>query len=156
MVGLIGSGRLDLHTRQRSRIDNYLDINPPTPGMVQQVDAFKKQYVGATHRSVGPCRSYNCHGLTFAARRTSITDPNAVQMILNEDDYEQVNDDEVCAGDIAVYYVAGDAEHSGIVVERDKFGVRILSKWGGAHEVIHRVGECDYDTSDVRYYRVRK
>jgi hypothetical protein len=31
----------------------------------------------------------------------------------------------------------------------------VLSKWGPAHEVIHRVNDCPYDATQILYYRIR-
>jgi len=54
-----------------------------------------------------------------------------------------------------VYYVDGDVEHSGMVVDKgDIAGPRILSKWGFCHEVIHRIPECPYDAGRVVFYRI--
>jgi hypothetical protein len=61
---------------------------------------------------------YNCHGLTFASRRTWIDDASLVPAILAQDGYAEVPVDKVVAGDIVVYYDDdGRADHSGIVME---------------------------------------
>ncbi len=57
-------------------------------------------------------------------------------------------------GDVVVYSNSGDVEHSGIVIGKD-FVPLILSKWGPAHEVIHRVNDCPYDSQQVTYYRIK-
>ena len=63
--------------------------------------------------------------------------------MLAEDDYVQIKISELLAGDIVLYVRDGDIEHSGIVVEIVLgMGPRILSKWGGCHEVIHMIGDC--------------
>jgi hypothetical protein len=46
-------------------------------------------------------RHYNCHGLTFASRRTRIYD---VQQVLAEDAYEHIPLNEVEPGDVIVYF----------------------------------------------------
>ena len=61
---------------------------------------------------------------------------------------------DVLPGDVVVYFTGGDAEHSGIVVGLDLVPL-ILSKWGPAHEVIHRVNECPYDATEISYFRVK-
>ena len=125
--------------------------------MQLQITDYRKSYLGAIHRPVGPCETYNCHGLTFAARRTRIWQSAEITKILKDDDYEEVRRDGVLAGDIAVYYEArtGDAEHSGVVVSNELVhGPRILSKWGSAHEVVHYLGQCPFDASNVKFYRV--
>jgi len=50
-------------------------------------------------------------------------------------------------------------EHSGIVVDADPIDplrLRILSKWGSAHEVIHGVGDCPYDARNIMFYRMTR
>jgi len=106
---------LRLDTRQRNHIENSLDRSMPTPGAVQHAEALRRQYVTAKHRPTFPCSTYNCHGLTFAARRTGISDSAVVQKILTEDGYEQINDRRsLSPGDIVLYIssINNDIEHS--------------------------------------------
>jgi hypothetical protein len=78
-----------------------------------------------------------------------------IQKILRDDEYVEVQRKDALPGDVVVYYVDGDAEHSGVVVAKDELGGPvILSKWGFCHEVIHRITECPYDAQRVLYYRV--
>jgi hypothetical protein len=85
-----------------------------------------------------------------------------VQKILTEDGYEQINDRRYLSpGDIVLYISAinNDIEHSGIVVDADPIDplrLRILSKWGSAHEVIHGVGDCPYDARHITFYRMTR
>ena len=51
-------------------------------------DAVVEKYPRAKART-GPDPTYNCHGLTFASRRTAIHDPSVVDFILKEDNYVQ-------------------------------------------------------------------
>ncbi len=62
----------------------------------------------AIHRPIEPCNTYNCHGLTFAARRTWIHEPSELLKILEDDDYEEVTNG-ILPGDIAIYIHEGDA-----------------------------------------------
>jgi len=137
------------------------------PGLGVTDDAFQKWLnefetdwvpAGCRLRKPGLLR-YNCHGLTFANRRSWISELSEIPKILHDDGYTQVRDEDVLPGDIVVYYSGrGRAEHSGIVVGRDGAqGVRIpivLSKWAWACEVIHGVGQCPYASPDTRYYRL--
>ena len=150
------SDALGLQTRKLSDIVNILDRADAVPGMEIQVNDYKSKFPGADHRPVGPCGTYNCHGLTFAARRTQITEADEIAKILREDEYEQVQGSDLMPGDVAIYFVDGDAEHSGIVIEKGLLVPKILSKWGVCQEVIHWLAECPYSTQDVRYYRICK
>lgn len=163
MLGLISTrDSLRLDTRQKNHIDNSLDRSAPTPGALLQAADFQRQYATARHRPTPVCSTYNCHGLTFAARRTGISDPAVIQKILREDGYQIIADrSAVLPGDIAIYLNSSnnDLEHSGLVVEADSsglLGLRILSKWGSAHEVIHNIGNCPYDATHVIFYRLMK
>jgi hypothetical protein len=145
---------LALETRRKSAVSNRLNREAPYDGMKLAVEQHKRDYVAAVHRPVGPCNTYNCHGLTFGARRTWIHEPSEIQKILEEDDYIEVPLDKVMAGDIAVYRKEGVIEHSGIVVEKPGLLPRILSKWGNLHEAIHFPLDCPYKDMLVTYYRV--
>jgi hypothetical protein len=159
-------GPLALETRQRSTISNDLNWDPPHDGVLLQIIDLKKQHPDVMHRDVGPCGTFNCHGLTFAARRTLIHASSEIQKILVEDGYHNIVWSEVMAGDIAIYRTAvsvgGAIEHSGIVVRRDPpiGGIFpepfILSKWGVCHEAIHRATDCPYsDGCTISYYRIK-
>jgi len=78
---------------------------------------------------------YNCHGMTFASRRTRVFDPLAVQRILADDEWIEIELKDVLPGDVVIYFdEEGDANHSGIVVGTEPL---ICSKWGSAGEFIH-------------------
>lgn len=107
---------------------------------------------------------YNCHGLTFASRRTNLDDRDIIK-ILNEDYYQKVDNDEVNEGDVAIYVTNEGIIHSGIVIgilEGKGINIKkplILSKWGMMGEYIHRFDCCPppYEElyENVMYYRIR-
>jgi hypothetical protein len=95
-----------------------------------------------------PSPVFNCHGLTFASRRTKITDSNAIKTILKDDNWVEISDQEVLPGDIIIYFdQEGDVNHSGIVVRvGDQLHVPwICSKWGVGAEYLHKVGDIPTD-----------
>ena len=49
---------------------------------------------------------YNCHGMTFACRRTGIYETEDIRHILSDDGYRRLSDTEVREGDIVLYYDA--------------------------------------------------
>lgn len=105
----------------------------------------------------GATGRYNCHGLTFGARRTCIDDVASIQKILSDDGYRIVPPIDVMAGDIVVYYDDGVVSHSGIVVEVVTEGLqacRVVSKWGvvGA-EFLHWVHRSPYG-GQYQFFRV--
>lgn len=93
---------------------------------------------------------YNCMGMVFASRRTCV-DPEHLRMILNDDDYKQVNDiGQLQPGDVVVYQDdRAEISHVGLVAEvkPDLVGgqpqVTILSQWGGAGEYFHRADDVN-------------
>lgn len=149
--------QLALHTRCENQIVNEINRERVRAGDVFQVRDFKSQFRDEIHRPTGPSRKYNCHGLTFASRRTWIQEAQEIYKIISDDEYHKVQPpEEVMPGDIAVYFKDGDVEHSGIVVGIAELKVPvILSKWGACHEVVHRVYACLYDSTNVVYYRIK-
>ncbi len=143
--------QLNLHTRGENQIENEIDRRPPRAGDQLLLEKHRADFPDETHRPVGPSRQYNCHGLTFASRRTWIYNASEIQKILKEDDYKEVAEKDVLPGDIVLYTENGDIEHSGIVISLDP--LRILSKWGPSQEVIHRLRECPY-SGGVTYHRI--
>lgn len=145
---------LNLHTRCENQIENEINRRPTHPGDEILIADHRRNFPNAFHRPVGPSRKYNCHGLTFASRRTWIWKPGEIEKILKDDEYIPVEPADVLAGDIVVYIQNGEVEHSGIVMSKGPVP-KILSKWGPAHEVIHLVNDCEYNSAQITYYRIR-
>jgi len=102
--------------------------------------------------------TYNCHGLTFASRRTKITDSPAISWILDDDHYEPVARQAARPGDVIVYRRDGEPTHSGIVLENepDLFVPIIWSKWGNGPEVRHNYLDVpSVYGSDHQFYRCK-
>jgi hypothetical protein len=114
------------------------------------------------------CPVYNCHGLTFGSRRTTVSP--AVIQILEDDGFDPVPEKEARAGDIVLYRgVKGEVVHSGFVVSRKSVEIVlgsqptiipiIWSKWGKGYEMIHAAGECPYledEGNYTTYYRLQR
>lgn len=148
---------LALHTRLENPISNRLDRRAAAVGLNAAVADCVKRYPSALHRRVGPCASFNCHGLTFGSRRTWIDGSNQIDGILSDDEYSVVANKDVLPGDIAIYKQAGQIEHSGIVVQIVDGLVKqpkILSKWGNLHEVVHLPRDCPYSDMTITYHRI--
>lgn len=106
-----------------------------------------------------PDPRYNCHGLTFASRRTKIIDDAQIRQILVDDRYVAVERALVLPGDVAVYFADdGSIEHSAIVVSTPSPPLhipRVCSKWGFLGEVVHLATECPlYAIGNIQYFRV--
>lgn len=136
--------RIRLETSKGNGIDNYQGSE------ISQCErnwaaSIPKDYPRAKPRT-GMSPLYNCHGLTFASRRTTIDDPKEIQRIIAEDQWQEIpNIADVLPGDVVIYFSDdGEANHSGVVVTYDpeiKLPM-ICSKWGGAGEFIHEIDHC--------------
>lgn len=148
---------LALQTRKGGVIENWMNPTDMYAGADLRVAELKQQYPRAKHRDVGPSARYNCHGLTFAARRTGIDKPSEVQRIIKDDGYRLLSRaEEPKTGDIAIYREDGDIVHSGIVVGSTDQVPWVLGKWGVCHEVVHPVLDCPYKAAGVEFYRLMK
>ena len=163
-MGIIGAGSvsyspgLALETAKRSPIPNgeggELDE--------QEVRTFHGMWQHFTNVATlrhGPTQRYNCHGATFASRRTGIWDDALIFRILSEDDYKEVPTDDVRPGDTIVYFNDINAPvHSGLVIQRPTQATfyipLVCSKWGRYGEYVHEGDKSPYGFN-VRYYRVR-
>jgi hypothetical protein len=148
-------------TRRGTAVDNAQSFE--VTHQDQQENAWHQGRFPRAIFRTGVSPVYNCHGLTFASRRTRIAEAQSIRTILTEDDYEEVPRANIQVGDVIVYLSAdddGDIEHSGIVVEvlrPEGFNVpapRVWSKWGGAAEVVHMYDHCPYSPTNIRFYRV--
>lgn len=162
MATLIGSSKsLALASTEGNNIDNEQSWEVISQDDVRN-DELLRRY-GNHPQFKRRCRHlspiYNCHGMTFASRRTAIIDNSTIEQILNEDKYTQIPTEQVLPGDVILYvHEDGDIEHSGIVVEpptQQNLNIPlVLSKWGRYLESVHLANRCPYDSNDIRYYRI--
>ena len=108
---------IDLATSRGTRIPNARRRERAA----EALDAGR-QYVLQNH-STARLRSltatYNCIGMVFANRRTWV-EPAHVQMILNEDGYEEIDPKDVVPGDIVIYRDdAREISHVAVVVAHE-------------------------------------
>ena len=124
-----------------------------------QFNAFDKWCENATIRST-PTPTYNCHGMTFASRRTGIFSSAELKKILLEDGYVKIQLEQVLPGDVIIYYSEDrDFEHSGIIISAPDQILKIpkvMSKWGKFAEMLHWANNCPYTFSNTEYYRIKQ
>ena len=149
---------LALETCRANAIDNerLYEISPSETNSFRD---FDRDYGGNVHRRSNPTPHYNCHGLTFASRRTGIFENEVLQQILRDDGYLEVARDSVLPGDVILYFDEyGGCEHSGIVISRPQadnlYVPWVCSKWGKYAELLHLANDCPYSFANVKYYRV--
>jgi hypothetical protein len=144
-----------LETSKRTGINNYQGTDISSIHLNWAKD-LRKTFPQAIPRT-SPSPLYNCHGLTFASRRTRIEKSIDVQTILSDDNYKEMEMKDVLPGDIVLYYSDnGDPSHSGVVVEyKTPLLVPIIySKWGNAGEFIHPLRHCpDLYGVNYKFYR---
>jgi len=152
---------LALETSEKRKIPNA-QISEISIYELNQFADYEKKYGESCKWCSNPTPIYNCHGMTFASRRTGIFESRVIDQILKDDKYQLINPEDVLPGDIILYIekATGDVEHSGIVISppnENELGVpKVLSKWGKYSEILHWANRCPYDFSNVHYYRVMR
>jgi len=153
------SKSIAVQTRLGSSIQNFQYGHTLSTYEKKQLDDLRVRYQLANFFKIQFSTAYNCHGLTFASRRTSIHEASEINKILKEDEYLKIDPSDVLPGDVIVYTADnGDIEHSGVVVSRPEPPLNIpmvVSKWGYGSEVVHAANNCPYVFS-VKYFRVSK
>lgn len=149
---------IKVQTRKATDISNC-QVFSMSPFERNQFSSYERRYQGVIFRNL-PTAIYNCHGLVFASRRTGIFEVEEIYKILKEDNYTEVNPNDVLPGDIVLYFsVDGDIEHSGVVVSAPDTITRlpkIYSKWGKYCEAVHYANICPYECTNLKYYRTDK
>ena len=151
---------LKLQTSERNDIENIQYRNVSIKELSES-DRYENSFSLARFKGQ-LTQVYNCHGLTFASRRTWIYNTNEIDKILKDDKYIEIKDEkDVLPGDIVTYSDESGITHSGIVVqvdlpktEVDLINIIILSKWGRLKEVIHNVHYSPYSNGLKKYWRV--
>jgi hypothetical protein len=155
----------------RNRIALATSKGRPIPNMRWEArapeamaEAAKLVLEGGSGRELRSLASeYNCVGMVFATRRTAI-DPDKVPMILEDDDFEEVDKPAyVVPGDIVVYERDDSISHVAVVVENvsdlmsGTSKIRVLSQWGSDGEYFHDYKDVALLLGrPVRFYSERK
>lgn len=152
---------IELSTRKNNHIINFQHSERLSLLEIADNESNMATYLGCTYRT-DPCGFYNCHGLTFASRRTRIYETTELRKIISDDDYEYIEITNVFPGDIILYITKlGAIIHSGIILTVESIGNEvipiILSKWGSGSEVVHNFKNCPYWQTDtiIEFYRIR-
>jgi len=152
---------LSVQTRLANDIENEFNPTPPHFRDRAVCEKHKADFPNAMPRTESPTYGYNCHGLTFAARRTQVWSSTDIQHILREDGYKEVQLRDALPGDVAIYRSreTAEIEHSAVVIQKattgDFKGPLVISKWGPCQEFIHFYLECPYTPADVTFHRLR-
>lgn len=144
---LVG-GQLLLSTRRGRQIPNDRRRERPPAAMSAARELVLSSRPTARVRSLTSI--YNCMGMVFATRRTTVL-PDELEMILEDDDFRRISFEwELMAGDVVVYRdTTGFVVHVGLVAEiRTNLSdgsreVIVLSQWGADGEYFHRVDDVN-------------
>lgn len=151
---------LNLHTAERNDIENE-QFKFISKFELSMISSFENDYSLAKFKGE-PTAIYNCHGMTFACKRTGIFSDSEIEKILKDDKYIEIKDEkDVMAGDIIIYYNESGITHSGIVIGIEKgqsvndlTSVTVLSKWAKHKEVIHNANYSPYSSGLKKYWRM--
>ena len=158
---LDGTASIRLETRRGQSIENVQD--PEYTAHQREMEErklialFPLEVSGSVKRR-DASNIYNCHGMTFALRRTAILEERFVQQVLTDDGYREIMRKQAMPGDVVLYYNASGLSHSGIVVFVDHSLktplIKVMSKWGRAGEFVHDENVHPYrDVNQVRFFR---
>lgn len=115
---------------------------------------FESEFQGS------PNPFYNCHGLTFACKRTCILDDAEVWKIIKSEYIEIKVHKDVIVGDVILYFYGQDESfilHSGIVVAVNKgigLDFKIYSKVKKGREIVHQYNKGPYYKGHIKFYRI--
>lgn len=153
MVVIIGRGSRDdlaailLETRKKRHIPNERRPELLPERMAAAVRLHESRFTSV--RNISATAIYNCAGLVFGCRRTTIDIEN-IRIPLADDAFQKLNDpSEWEIGDVVVYRDRnGRMTHVGVIhdihVDRAAGGPRtvtVISAWGEDGEYIHRADE---------------
>ena len=156
---------IELQTYLKNPISNSIDVDSTAAAVNLARQPFLGLINGHGVRQVGQATGrYNCHGLTFATRRTNI--PAAgyegmglIDRILADDQYVLVPEANTHEGDLVIWRNGKDVDHTGIIVLIDQAAllrtVFVWSMWGGLGEFVHRVPLTPYRDCAIEYWGLR-
>lgn len=139
-------GEIRLATKRGRQIPNDRPLEQNPARLRAARDMVLNAHGSARLRSLTGV--YNCVGMVFASRRTSI-EPDELQAILEDDEDRRLSSDaELVVGDLVVYRDSvGSPVHVGLVsevrviLEEASRHITVLSQWGKDGEYFHRTDD---------------
>lgn len=151
---------IDLVTSKGRKISNYQVFELSFFERNQFKDFTKEKFPFVKFRS-SPSPEYNCHGMSFASKRTNVDRSSDLRLILEDDGYVSIQIKDTLPGDVVLYVspVDGDIMHSGTLVEckhppHDLSSILVISKWGKYREAIHYLHDTGYKDYQTEFYRL--
>jgi len=145
----IVGGELKISTKKGRQIPNQRKLPRPPVAMCAARDLHLTGYPLRRCRSLSS--DYNCAGMVFANRRTTI-DSLDTGMILEDDEYRNIHSrDQVEVGDVVVYKDdRGEVSHVGLVsnigvdIRTAQIEINVLSQFGADGEYIHPISDVEH------------
>jgi hypothetical protein len=135
MARLVGTDPkgIILQTRAGHDVANSQSCEPDVTIPARYDRLRRKHFLWVSRKPA--CGVYNCFGLVWASRRTSIYDESEISKILLDDGYRRLaTDSQLRPGDVVLYRYPGNTRHAAMVVELKPLGTStvpwVLSKWG--------------------------
>ena len=151
---------IKLETSKGNPIDNYQIFEISQFEKSQFGDFSVYNYPFAKYRT-SPSPIYNCHGMSFASRRTNIDKSTEIRKILLDDGYEKIDQKQTLEGDLVLYISPenGDIEHSATIIKAEHTvnnisTIFVVSKWGKFKEVIHSLYDSPYKNCIFEFHRL--
>ncbi len=130
--------RIVVQTHKGTDLENYI-APEATVQSANLYAAKRRRHPGWVQRKPA-AGVYNCAGMVWASRRTTLPEPSDWRKVLREDNYRPVKGERPCVGDIVVYIREGHTEilHVAVVFSVDRLdasdphsrvAIRALSKW---------------------------
>src|SRR5436309_365990 len=116
MLIVEGWKTIALQTRAGNDIENRQYPEYTSHERWQQEGLLKTGHmlaVSAASLRCGASNIYNCHGMTFACRRTGIHEQKVVELILRDDGFKAKPAKEARPGDVVLYFEGDTLAHSG-------------------------------------------
>ena len=150
--------RIVVQTRLGRNIENIIEAEPGEREKRMYADfrrRFEKRFGPNWTNRKPACGGYNCFGMLFASRRTSIFEDSEVEKILEDDGYRPIQEAEATVGDLALYR---DQQSRGLlhvaeIVHQDELGgLHAVSKWDSTkgedrHHIHHHMFDDNFDVA---------
>lgn len=155
--------RIVVETRKRTPLTNFI-VPEPEFQHLQWYELLCKKYGTRWLPRKPATGGYNCAGHVWASRRAALPEESEWRIILNDDGYRPLADDEVVCPDDLVLYVEEPvneilhvARIVGIREGQPAGSLRIpwaVSKWNATSgEVMHSVYDVPYTEQGFRFRR---
>lgn len=138
--------QIELATQIGTHINNETSV--PTISVPLRRQRMEDEFRNTFHPVRPPIYGYNCFGHIFASRRTAIYKPD-INLILREDGFGLISEDQAAAADVVIYSDSAGPVHVGRITRITRTDraqhVHVLSKFDDCS------GEYEHEIQDRRW-----